>query len=308
MAKKNGQVESRLTDFHRELLDSLYDGVYFLDPDRKITYWSRAAERLTGYGRSEVLGKRCADNLLMHVDGQGRSLCADNCPVKETLENGQPCEANAFFRHKKGHRVPVSIRATPVRDHEGNVVGAVEIFRDESRDEEIFRRVEELERMALVDQQTGLANRRHCEAHLRMRLEELSRYDWPVGVLFIDIDHFKRVNDNYGHDVGDDVLRVVARSLINSMRPFDFLGRWGGEEFLGVVVNVEEAQLNEIAERCRLLVEASGVPSASGAIPVTVSVGATLAATGEELETVVKRADELMYRAKEAGRNRVEIG
>jgi diguanylate cyclase (GGDEF)-like protein/PAS domain S-box-containing protein len=292
-------------EFYRNLLDSLYEGVYFVDRDRRIVYWNQGAEKLTGFTSEEVVGSRCADNILVHVDHEGNNLCESGCPLVTSIEDGEPCESEVFLRHKDGHRVQVSVRATPIRDKNGAIVGAVEVFRDLSHQKALLKRMERLEEMALLDGLTRLANRRHAEAHLKIRLEESARYGWPFGVLFFDIDRFKSINDQYGHDIGDKVLKLVSMTLLNSLRPFDFLGRWGGEEFLAVVVNVTEEQLFHIADRARMLVEQSSLSVTSGFIRVTISVGATMSRLGDTEEILLKRADELLYQSKQAGRNTV---
>ena len=101
--------------FHGRLLDSLYDGVYFVDAERSITYWNKGAERLTGYTAAEALGKHCYDNFLMHVNANGCALCFGGCPLAATLVDGNPREDEIFLRHKRGHRVPTSVRVSPVR-------------------------------------------------------------------------------------------------------------------------------------------------------------------------------------------------
>ena len=124
----------------------------------------------------------------------------------------------------------------------------------------------------------------------------------------MDIDHFKRLNDTYGHEAGDKVLKTVAQTLKAAIRPYDLVGRWGGEEFLGVIRNAETATLEEIGNRLRLLVDKSSVQFKDERLSVTISVGGTLVAKGDNRETVVARADRLMYRSKQDGRNRLTIG
>jgi len=126
-------------------------------------------------------------------------------------------------------------------------------------------------------------------------------------VLFVDIDRFKEVNDTHGHEVGDQVLRMVARTLAASTRTFDILGRWGGEEFVAVLANVEPEELSIIAERSRILVRESSLPLDAGVLSVTVSIGGTLAVEGDTIKTVVRRADRHMYVSKSCGRNRVTV-
>ena len=135
----------------------------------------------------------------------------------------------------------------------------------------------------------------------------MSRYGWPFGVLFVDVDHFKQVNDIYGHGVGDEVLKMIALSLTAGLRPFDMLGRWGGEDFLAVGANVRADDLAGMAERCRVLVESSEMRAGGQTIRPTVSIGATLGLPGDTVESLVKRSDELMYQSKLAGRNRLTV-
>jgi diguanylate cyclase (GGDEF)-like protein len=126
--------------------------------------------------------------------------------------------------------------------------------------------------------------------------------------MFLDIDHFKRCNDTHGHQAGDAVLATVARTLFASVRPFDTVGRWGGEEFLGVFPRISRETLHEIADRLHNLVAATRAEFEGTVISVTVSIGATLANEGDDIETLIARADALMYRSKEQGRNRVTLG
>ena len=291
--------------FYRGLLDSLSDGVYFVDHDRTITFWNQAAEAITGYSADEIVGMRCGEEVLNHTDAQGHSLCAQGCPVAATATDGAMREAEVYLRHKDGHRVPVLVRATPVLDAAGRPIGAVEVFNNNSSRLESLDRLRELEEMALIDSLTGLGNRRYTQMTLTARLDETKRYGWPFGVLFIDIDHFKRVNDSLGHRAGDEVLAMVGRTLQNSLRPFDFLGRWGGEEFLAVVVNVGHDQLRPVAERAHALVGRSRLQRQPDPIEVTVSIGAAVARPSDTPQSLVERADRLMYEAKNAGRNRL---
>jgi diguanylate cyclase (GGDEF)-like protein/PAS domain S-box-containing protein len=288
----------------RELTDNLAEGIYFLDRSRRITYWNRGAERLTGYSSSEVLGRCCYDGLLQHMDQEGRLLCNDGCPMKATMGDGGERTADVFLHHKAGHRVPITVRAIPILGRSGEIAGAVEVFSDISGQVVAAERIRELETLSLIDPLTGAGNRRYTEIQLNSRLAEKKRYDLPVGLLFLDVDHFKAVNDRYGHEAGDDVLRVVGRSLANALRGGDFLGRWGGEEFVVLIGGVEGRHLAEAGQRLRAVVAHSDVPSISG-LGITVSIGVTQARSEDTAASFVARADALMYAAKRAGRNRV---
>ena len=291
-----------------DLLDSLFDGAYLLDMDRRITYWNRGAERISGYPRSEVLGRPCAQNVLVHVDADGNRLCDDRCPVHATLQDGREREAEVFLLHRDGHRVPVTVRVAPIMGPEGKPIGAFEIFSDAASRTRLLDRVADLERQAMMDALTELPNRRFLDMVLASRFQELERYDRPFGLLIADIDHFKAVNDTWGHDVGDRVLRMVAQSLKGCVREFDVVGRWGGEEFVVIAVNVGAPQLAAFAERLRAVVATTIATDGDQEIRVTISLGGALAYSTDDAESIWRRADEQLYVAKEAGRNRVSVG
>ncbi|MCC6527829.1 MAG: sensor domain-containing diguanylate cyclase [Polyangiaceae bacterium] len=291
--------------FYRDLLDGLTDGVYFVDRDRRITYWNHGAEVITGYRAAEVLGSRCWDNLLRHVDATGRELCHDGCPLTATLCDGADRAAAVALLHKEGHRVPVKVRASAIRDEAGAILGAVETFQDDSELAETAQRLEALRELAYLDALTGVGNRRYAEAELATRLAERRRHGIPFGLLFVDVDRFKDVNDRHGHEVGDAVLRLVASTLRHAARVNDFVGRWGGEELVVIAAHAPAGTLQPIGDRFRALVERSVTRTPTGSLSVTVSIGAALARADDTPATLIARADELMYRAKAAGRNRV---
>jgi PAS domain S-box-containing protein len=110
-------------EFYRTLLDNLYDGVYFVSPDRTIVYWNEAAERMTGFTKAEVVKRHCYDNMLMHVDDKGVNLCLRNCPLEKAILGGVTVEGEAYYHHKEGHLLPAFVRVSPIRDAAGTVTG-----------------------------------------------------------------------------------------------------------------------------------------------------------------------------------------
>ena len=163
------------------------------------------------------------------------------------------------------------------------------------------------QKLALLDSLTNLGNRRYIEINLRSKLDEMRRYHLPFGILFMDIDRFKDINDTHGHVVGDEMLKMIARTLSGNLRPSDMLGRWGGEEFVAIIANLDEEGLYEIANRCRFLVEQSSLSADGKKLRATISIGATLCQPEDALDALMERADSLMYQSKLAGRNRVTI-
>ena len=164
----------------------------------------------------------------------------------------------------------------------------------------------EIEQLAVVDELTGVFNRRGLVILGAREVERARRLGRPLAVLFVDLDHFKSLNDEYSHEVGDRALREVGRRIHDSMRRIDTVARYGGEEFVVLLVETELDSAIEVGERVRQVVEATNLATARGTARVTVSIGVT--ARGPKtmsLEGLIRRADEAMYAAKQAGRNRV---
>jgi diguanylate cyclase (GGDEF)-like protein/PAS domain S-box-containing protein len=308
MSLENRSFAEHDSSIREKLLDSLHDGVYFVDKDRKILYWNKGAEHLTGYSAREMIGKHCFDNLLSHVNDAGCALCLNGCPLAATIDDGARRENEIYLRHKLGHRVPVSTRVAPVVDANGTVVGAVEIFSDATAKRQIERRVGELEHLAFLDALTGMPNRRYVELKVSQAIQEVQLFGRSVGLLMFDIDNFKKVNDGHGHEAGDEALRAVCNTISHNLRSGDTLGRWGGEEFLVIVTDVSQSGLGVFADRCRMLVAESAVHVADKVLRVTVSVGATIINTDDTEPSAIKRIDLLMYQSKASGRNRVTLG
>jgi two-component system cell cycle response regulator len=178
-------------------------------------------------------------------------------------------------------------------------------LRTKGLQDELRARNAELDRVSRVDMLTGLHNRRHLDEHLRHAISAARRHHRTVAVLLADIDHFKLVNDEHGHLAGDGVLKEVAARLLSTVRTEDALGRWGGEEFIAVLSDTPEDAVALIAERMRQVIAATPFALEGGiTVPVTVSIGHTSGT--DDAETLVHRADDALYQAKTAGRNRVE--
>lgn len=294
--------------FYKNMLENLYEGVYFVDTERKITFWNKGAERITGFSAEEVTNKFCYNNILNHIDEEGVELCRNGCPLQRTVEDGMTRETKVYLHHKGGHRVPVVVRAIPIKDEEGRIIGAVEAFSDNSKEDGFSKKIEELETLALRDQLTGLPNRRYTDSFITSKVNEFFSLGIPFGICFIDIDKFKNFNDAYGHDVGDEVLKMVAKTYGHVVRSNDLIGRWGGEEFIGVFSGVDAESLSSVCEKLRTLIEKSSINNRGETLKVTISIGATLFKLEDSAETAIKRADELLYQSKENGRNRVTLG
>jgi len=174
---------------------------------------------------------------------------------------------------------------------------------------QILNYIHIIENLSLVDQLTGLANRRCFDERLQLEWGRAIRTETPISVLIFDLDHFKNYNDTYGHMQGDKVLQAVAKLFANELkRSVDFIARWGGEEFIALLANTDGDGALDIAERIRRDVENAAIPLADGqATKITVSIGinAQVPASSASMEAFVQHADEALYTAKKEGRNRV---
>ncbi len=166
----------------------------------------------------------------------------------------------------------------------------------------------ELQKMAFVDELTGANNRRRFFELGQEEFDRACRFKRPLSVLMVDADHFKSFNDEYGHATGDIVLKNVAASIGGSLREADILGRYGGEEFVAVLVETDHSTAAVVAERVRKAVEQMAINTPNGNLSVTVSIGlATTNSQDGTLTALIERADAALYQAKENGRNRVGV-
>ncbi len=294
--------------FNKDLLSQLYEGVYVVDKSRRIIFWNDGSERISGYGASEVTNRQCHQNVLQHIDENGTLLCVNGCPLKKTLISGEINETFVYLRHKQGHRIPVNVKAIPVFDTENKIVAAIEIFTDERFQKDVYSENQSLKDKLRIDALTNIANRSYFEYRLDVALNEAKRFGKTFGILIADIDNFKSINDRFGHDVGDEILKLVSRTLAANVKKDDFVSRWGGEEFGGVFFVDNLGDLTAIAERLRIVVERSShILDTGEETHITISVGGAFHQKGEDSKTLFRRTDANLYHAKTHGRNRIKV-
>ncbi|MCB2178774.1 sensor domain-containing diguanylate cyclase [bacterium] len=284
--------------FYKTLLQSMHDGVYMVDRERRIMFWNQSAEELTGYTSDEVMGHFCGDGLLQHVDMDGKLLCGDGCPLQTTIEDGQPRSMDVFLKHKDGYRLPVRVSAGSVFDNQGQVVGAVETFVDITPHLRDRMKIKELSEKANRDAVTKLYNRAALDMFLQDALIHWEKYNEPFGVIFIDVDDLKRINDKLGHSMGDIAIRTVANTLSACFRENDVVARWGGDEFLILLRDVNASILEKLVKKAENVICITQLPGYSDWGPLSVSAGGALIQPGDTPETLVGRADAQMYSRK----------
>lgn len=287
---------------YKQIINSLEEGIYYVNAERRITMWNHSAEKITGYKSAEIIGRHCHDNILSHIDMKGKPLCMIGCPLFEAMGDGSTHQAEVILRHKDGHRIAVLAKVLPIYDG-AEVVGAVEIFTPLSNVVGSSTLVDSLTHMIMTDSLTGLPNRMALDSNLNHKIDQYKRFGRLYCVMMIDIDDFRVFNNTYGHQVGDIVLKSIASSLSANTREADTIGRWGGEEFLGLFSIGFANEAYEIADKIRLLVENSEILHGDVRINVTCSIGVAVANPGDAPEDIVRRADKLMYLSKQRGKN-----
>jgi diguanylate cyclase (GGDEF)-like protein len=183
------------------------------------------------------------------------------------------------------------------------VIGGVEVFSEDASKRAALEKAQEMERLALLDGLTNSGNRRYVEKALHEFRERYRRERDKFAVLFLDLNHFKAVNDTHGHEAGDAVLKAVSRTLANSLRSVDFLGRWGGEEFIAILNESDEGRVRAVAAPCCALLRSCAIDWAGRQIRSTISIGVVMSEPDESPAELVARADAHLYEAKQCGRD-----
>lgn len=290
---------------HLHTLESLYDGFHLLDADHKFLIWNRGTESLFGRPAGEMLGRQWNCQLLGYRDSAGTVLSDENSPLRQAAETGRTVVAQLEALRADGQPVQIELQAVPLFDAAGQLCGVAEIFRDLARNSgkrpQEFR---ELKLAATRDALTNVANRGELETQLQEMVAEFNRHPGePFSVIFADADHFKRINDTYGHQVGDQVLIDLAKLLTRETYSGELVGRYGGEEFVVLCPGTSIEQAVRRAERLRTTLRETKIGGIER-LRVTSSFGVAQAEPGDTVESVLRRADKALYKAKEGGRDR----
>lgn len=283
------------------IIDTMEQGAFFVDNNQTLTMWNPAAETITGFSRSEMLGTSCQGMALNQIDKNGQPICDMRCPLCAAKGDDAARISETLLLLKSGKRMPVRLTAVPVFQH-GQIVGALEMFSPTSGIQYSNSAIESLNSLAIYDKLTGLHNRTYLESHLHYKLNEYERYNSNFCVAFIDVDDFTVFNNQYGHTVGDLVLQSIGQSFKHSLRKGDILGRWGGEEFLGIFDSRHPAGADVLGKKLCALVEQSKIIHHGQTLSVSASVGITNAQPGDTPDSIVARADAMMYHRKANGK------
>jgi diguanylate cyclase (GGDEF)-like protein/PAS domain S-box-containing protein len=296
--KRVQEDEARL----REIATTMRDGLLVADTEGKINFANPEACRLLGYREEELIGADMHGTL--HAHGDGEVLERDECRMLRVMQTREPYRgAEETFKRKDGQFLPISVSVSAIV--RGQRAGGIVVVFHDITDRKKYQ--QELEHRARTDALTGLNNRRHFHELAELEVARAKRYGKSLSVMMLDLDHFKDINDAYGHQVGDTVLQKFSNICLQSMREIDVIGRLGGEEFAILLPEANITQAMEAAERLRAEVEHTALPLEGGqVITFRVSIGVTeLHEADQDIASLLKRADAAMYDAKQAGRNSV---
>jgi diguanylate cyclase (GGDEF)-like protein/PAS domain S-box-containing protein len=282
----------------RAIVDGLHVAVYLVDRDRKILFWNAGAEQISGYLRHEVIGKSCHDGILMHSDENGVPLCGSLCPLLGTMHDGQPRETQIYLRHKMGYRIPVRVRAFPIHDEGGEMVGMAESFEKQSIATESDEHENSLAAHGCLDLVSRVPNREFTQSHLRESLALFTGHHLPFSVLCVQIDQLEQFRTKHGPEAASTVVRVVARGIKNTLGETGFVGRWTEDRLLVVMTDCGPTQLRGVAERIKRTVTGAEIRWWGDQLSVEVSFGTAIAEEGDSVEAMVYRAESSLQKAR----------
>lgn len=300
-----------------DIFEFLPDATMVVDNTKQVVAWNQTMEALSGIPKHKILGQDSSAYAPAFYGEQRPTLLIDlldlpddklEAHYRNIQRSGNSLKAEAYCPAlHNGSGAYVWAIVAPLFDVKGNRIGAIESIRDISLSKQLETELKEanrrLEELARIDELTGIYNRRMFRELLLAELARSCRYNTPVSLIMFDIDRFKQINDTLGHNLGDHVLKEIARIITARLRVHDIFGRWGGEEFTILVPKSDAEQAVLLAENLRALIEGHDF---GNNLRVTASFGVTLHICEESTETLIERADTALYRAKSSGRNRVE--
>jgi diguanylate cyclase (GGDEF)-like protein/PAS domain S-box-containing protein len=287
----------------RKLVEQADDAIVVVNSHHDIVLFNRGAERIFGYVASEITGHPLAALLQEKSGGQHESLI-DEYGIGAVIarDMGQRQQQVMALR-KDGVEFLARVEILAIEENGEKYYAA--IMRDISQDK---KTEDELLRLASTDPLTGAYNRREFTAIAEREALRSNRYNRPLSILMLDLDHFKRLNDTYGHAAGDKALQRFTTLCTSTLRNVDIFGRWGGEEFVALLPETDIEGASVIGERLRRLVSESVLTFNGHKINFTASIGISQFKSGEvAIDTPLSRADSAVYDAKKSGRNRISV-
>lgn len=294
---------SRMAAICTNIVAHIDDGIVVVDHDSLILLFNGGAEKIFGYRAAEVLGQHLNTLIPERFHVQHEIHVEEFSTDPQVIRGMGERSRQLFGRRKNGEEFLVSITNIKVgaKDHPAYAAIVRDISENKKTEEELLR-------LASTDPLTGALNRREFTALAERDALRAQRYNRPLSILMFDLDHFKRLNDTYGHAAGDKALQRFTTICCNALRTVDIFGRWGGEEFVALLPETDSAGAANIAERLRKSVADNSFEFGGHKIGFTVSIGiAQYRSTETSVEGPLSRADQAVYDAKKAGRNRIAV-
>jgi len=290
--------------FEQKLIDEMRDGVVFVDSQAKIFLWNKGAERLTGVSCKDAIGRAFAPSLLAMCNHANRRVPDEACPVaKSLLTNTQLCQ-RLLVMGRQGKHIAIDLHAIPVHAAEGSVQGATVLLHDAQPEASLEEKCDALYAEVTKDPMTKVANRAEFDRMHALFIEAHEQAKQPCSLIMVDIDHFKRINDTFGHQAGDEAIITMANLLSSECRAGDLVARYGGEEFVVLCADCGNADAARRAEQIRKKL-AETRHACLGNKQITASFGVTELQSRDTSESMLRRSDQALLMAKEKGRNQV---
>lgn len=293
-------------EFYHALLDNLFEALYVVDQNKTIVYWNKGCEQLTGYSSEEMVGQPYDQAAISFEKGSNSDQAKSRLGIERVLQTSIPTKWKGSIQRKNGQTVYVKSHITPILLPNGSIAGATEVLRNMTSQLALEETHQEILEASRQDPLTGLFNRCAITEFLKAEIERSLRYQQPFSIIMVDIDHFKRFNDNYGHETGDRVLSQVGKLFDDSIRQPDVSGRWGGEEFLILTPNSNRQAAQKLAQRLCDMFQKISIEGIDETI--TGSFGISQLNRSQTTDQLLYQADQALYQAKNNGRNQVALG
>lgn len=278
----------------QDFMDNANDLIQSITQDGRFLYVNRAWLETMGYSEDEISNLNIFN--IIHPD------CIPHCMTifQDIMAGGIVSNIETIFVAKDGTSIMLE-GSINTKFENGKPISIRGIFRNITERKKLE---DALKIAATIDKLTDIYNRHKFEDILKQEIERTKRYKSPLSLVMFDIDHFKNINDTYGHQVGDYVLKTMANIVRNNIRITDFFGRWGGEEFMILMPETIIKNAGELAEKIRNIIENYIFEDVKS---VTISCGVTQFIKDDTFDSFIKRVDDALYHAKKRGRNRIEI-
>jgi len=294
-------------DIYQTVLDGLETGVYIVDRNRRIRFWNHGAEQITGYLRQDVVGRFLRDHLLITGDDAKNLDSEPDDPINLVFRDGKPSILDVSILHKDGYRVPIVLRTSPIRSSHGGVIGATESFEKNRTASESTRRQSGLADFGCLDAVTGVAARSFMETQLRENLITFAEHNTPFGILLVKVDHMDEFRASRGPGIVPTILRVIAQSIENCVRPTDRVGCWGENQFIAILLECRESEVSLVGERVRRMIGRAEIEWWGDKFSVTSPVGGAGCRNGDDPDLLLARAAASLQESIGKGGNCVTV-